>query len=165
MEIVRQKYRFEPTQGGDRFQQMAPIAVDVHHSAIEAREDSLHGLTAPLLKVLDGGHVEGIHAFGNDASGNPLHHIAASSTRQQRSVLKECSLHIHVQLVGEFNGFAHLVRAVNHLEVGLGGAEKLEDKVEAVDQDEMADAEFAIARRRGTVPIPGDRSHTTANDD
>ena len=146
VEIVCQGNGFEPAQGRDGFQQMAPIAVDVHHTAIKSRQNSLHRLTSPFFKIIDGSHVKGIDALGNNAPGNPLHHVAARSTRQQWRVLKEGLLHFHVQPVSEFNRLAHFLRVIHQLEVSLGGAEKLENKVEAVDQDEMADPEFALAR-------------------
>src|SRR5208283_1442786 len=112
---------------------MAAIAVDVHHPAIKSRQNSLHRLTSPFFKIIDGGHMEGIDALGNDAPGNPLHHVAASPTLQQRRALKEGPLHIDVQLISEFNRLAHLFRTVHQFKVSLGGAEEFEDKVEAVD--------------------------------
>ena len=80
--IIHQADRLEAFQRGDSVQQMASIGMQVHDAPVKLSEDPLEVFAAPTLEACDRCHVEGIDAFGDDASRNPLHHVAAGAACQ-----------------------------------------------------------------------------------
>ena len=122
---------------------MAAVAVDVQHAAIEVPQDALDRLPPPLLEVGHRGHVKRVDALADDAAGDPLHHVAARAALHQHVGVEEDLLDQHVEREGELDGPPHHVGRLVESQVGLRGAKELEDEVEPVDQDEVAEAELA----------------------
>ncbi len=122
---------------------MATVAVYVDHTAVERGKHSLGWLPSPFFKVIDRGHVEGVDAFRhNSTAGYPLGEVAARATFQKRHPIKECVLNLDVQVEGIVDDSLHRFRMVNYTIIGLGGPSQFITKVEAIDQNEMADAPF-----------------------
>ena len=87
--------------------------------------------------------MERVHALGEDAARKPLHHVAARAPLQQRRVREKGILHPQVELESQVERPLHHLRAIQEREIGVGRADQLVDKVEAVDEDKVAETEFA----------------------
>ena len=68
---------------------MPAVAVYVNSTAIEAGEDILDGLAAPLFEIIHAGHVKGVDTFGDDSAGVPLRHDRARPSGNERDVLEK----------------------------------------------------------------------------
>ena len=141
--VVAEVESLEAANGRGGLQQVAAVAVDVDDPAVEVAQDALDGRPPPSLEVIHRRHVERVYALADDAARDPLHHVAARAALDEHPCLEEALLHQHVEREGEVDGAADHVGRVNEGHVGRRGAEELEDEVQAVNQDEVADAELA----------------------
>src|SRR5271157_2913248 len=97
--------------------------------------------------------MEGIDAFGNNPSRYPLDHIAARPALEQGDFIKESLLYIQIKLICEIHRLPNVIRMVEQLKIGSRASKELEDEIKAIDEDEMADAEFALSGATKAVQL------------
>ena len=151
--VVAQVDRLQAANRRHGLQQVPAVAVDVQHAAVIVTQNPFDGLPAPGFKIVHRRHVERIDAFGNDPAVDPLDHVAGGAAAQQSDTLEKRVLNQDVQLEGKVNRPPDEFGLFDQADVRIGRADQFEHEVQAVDQDEVADAELARGGRDERVQL------------